>query len=465
VNSINTEDKIVALSTPPGVGAIAVIRLSGNGCIEMVSTVFRSIRKDFLLAEAESHTVHFGNLVIGKENIDEVLVTVMRTPKTYTGQDVVEISCHGSTYIQQRVLEVMLSKGARLAGPGEFTMRAFLNGRMDLSQAEAVADLIASDSATSHRLALKQMRGGFSNEIKMLRQKLVDFASLMELELDFAEEDVEFANREDLKKTIRQLNDLIRNLYKSFELGNVIRKGIPIVIAGRPNAGKSTLLNAMLNEDRAIVSEMEGTTRDTIEEEISLGGIKFRFIDTAGLRESSDLIEMTGVSKSYEKMNESPVVLYVFDVLMTLGSELKEELNQLRKSLNENVKIIPVGNKSDMVTEYTLKNEFKSTNEIFFISAKEKRGIDKLSSYLISLYTHGSIDSNNSIITSARHAQLLGKTSEDLDRVYEGLQKNLSNDLIASDLRQALMHLGEITGQISTDDLLENIFSKFCIGK
>jgi tRNA modification GTPase len=464
MKALYNDDTIVAPATAPGMAAIAVIRLSGPAALDIAGKIFRS-KKDKAFSSFKSHTIHFGTIEENGKLIDEVLLSLLKAPNSYTGEDTVEISCHGSTFIQQKILQLCLSAGARMANPGEFTLRAFINGKMDLSQAEAVADLIASDSASSHRLALLQMRGGFSKEIQVLRQKLVDFASLMELELDFAEEDVEFANRSDLKNTIVKMNDVIKKLYASFELGNVIRQGIPVVIAGKPNAGKSTFLNAVLNEDRAIVSETAGTTRDTIEEEITLEGIKFRLIDTAGLRETEDVIEMTGVSKSYEKMKESPVVLYLFDVLMTRGKELSNEMEKLRKRLNDNVTIIPVGNKADTVTEYSLTNEFRFTKPIFFISAKEKTGIDRLISYVLSLYTHGSIDANNSIITSARHAALLKKTSEDLQRVYSGLEKNLSNDLIATDLRQALIHLGEITGQISTEDLLANIFSKFCIGK
>ena len=389
----------------------------------------------------------------------------MKGPNSYTGEDTIEISCHGSQFIQQKILQLCQTAGARMAGPGEFTLRAFLNGKMDLSQAEAVADLIASDSGASHQLALKQMRGGFSEEIRLLRQKLIHFASLIELELDFAEEDVQFASRDDLKIVIEQLLNVIKDLVKSFELGNVIRKGIPIVIAGKPNAGKSTLLNALLNEDRAIVSEIPGTTRDTIEEEITLEGIKFRFIDTAGLRDTNNVIEQIGVSKAFEKMNESPLILYLFDVLISNGKELKQELKKLKENLNEGVQIIPVGNKMDIVSIYNIENEFKYIDNLFLISAKEKTNIDKLRSFLLTLYGKGKIEANTSIVTSARHAEALNKTSEDLTRVYEGLTKNVSNDFIATDLRQAMIHLGEITGEISTEDLLENIFSKFCIGK
>ena len=466
MKQIYGDDTIVALATASGTAAIAVIRLSGPKAISIADQLFKPNKGEkSSLSLSKTHTLHFGTIQEKGKLVDEVLVSLMKSPHSYTGEDTVEISCHGSQYIQQKILQLCQTEGARMAGPGEFTLRAFLNGKMDLSQAEAVADLIASDSGASHQLALKQMRGGFSEEIRQLRQRLIHFASLIELELDFAEEDVEFASRDDLKTVIVQLLSVIKELVKSFELGNVIRKGIPIVIAGKPNAGKSTLLNALLNEDRAIVSETPGTTRDTIEEEITLEGIKFRFIDTAGLRDTNNVIERIGVSKAFEKMNESPVILYLFDVLITNGKELKLELKRLKKNLNEEVHIIPVGNKMDIVSIYNLENEFKSIDNLFLISAKEKTNIDKLRSYLLSLYGSGKIDANTSIVTSARHAEALNKTSEDLTRVYEGLTKKVSNDFIAADLRQAMIHLGEITGEISTEDLLENIFSKFCIGK
>ena len=466
MKQIHGDDTIVALATASGTAAIAVIRLSGPKAISIADQLFNPKKGEKRsLRLSKTHTLHFGTIQEKGKLVDEVLVSLMKSPHSYTGEDTVEISCHGSPYIQQRILQLCQNEGARMAGPGEFTLRAFLNGKIDLSQAEAVADLIASDSGASHQLALKQMRGGFSNEIKTLRQKLIHFASLMELELDFSEEDVEFASRNELKETIQQMLDAISDLVKSFELGNVIKKGIPIVIAGKPNAGKSTLLNALLNEDRAIVSEIAGTTRDTIEEELTMDGIKFRFIDTAGLRMTEDAIEKMGVLKTFERMNESPVIIYLFDVLIATGNELRNELSQLRKDLNDAVKIIPVGNKMDTVSEYNLNNEFKGIDNLFFISAKEKTNIDQLRSYLVSLYGSGKIVANNSIVTSARHVEALLKTQDSLTSVYKGLSGKLSNDFLTADLRHALNALGEITGEISTEDLLENIFSKFCIGK
>ena len=457
MKTFDGDDTIVALATAAGVGAIAVIRLSGPRAIEIGDSIFLPKRKNGKrLAMQKSHTLHFGDIMDNQESVDEVLIALMKSPHSYTGEDSVEISCHGSMYIQQKIIQVCRNKGARLAGPGEFTMRAFLNGKMDLSQAEAVADLIASDTSTSHSLAMKQMRGGFSNEIKILRDELIHFASLIELELDFAEEDVEFANRDELKNFIVRVMTKVSALLNSFELGNVIRKGIPVVIAGKPNAGKSTLLNALLNEERAIVSHIAGTTRDTIEEEIVLDGIKFRFIDTAGLRQTNDVIEKIGVSKTFEKINESPVVLYIFDVIETDASTLKHELDELKNTIEKNVRIIPVGNKIDASVK--IETAFHSIPEIIFISAKDKTNIDQLKNILHSIYMSGQIDSNNSIVTSERHAGALKRTYDALSSVYAGLSTKVTNDFIAADLREALRYLGEISGEISTDDFAGEYF-------
>lgn len=458
------KDTITALATAPGIGAIAVIRLSGPEAIQITDQIFIGKNKKKLI-DAYSHTVHFGLLKDGDITIDEVLISVFKGPNSYTGEDVIEISCHGSVFIQQQILRLCHKHGVRYAEAGEFTLRAFLNRKMDLSQAEAVADLIASDSEGSHRLAIEQMRGGFSDEIKKLRNELIHFASLIELELDFAEEDVEFASRKDLQSTVVRLQNYLQNLIESFDYGNVIRSGIPVVIAGKPNVGKSTLLNTLLNEDRAIVSEIAGTTRDTIEEDINLGGIKFRFIDTAGIRETQDTIESIGVSKTYEKMKQSPVVLYLFDLHETGAGDLKKEIAEIKKDLHVDIRLFPIGNKADKENSLEISKEFSEFENILFISAKEKKNIDILIAMLLNFINLGKIEQQNTIVTNARHAQELRETSQALTSVYNGLENKVTNDFIAGDLRLALHHLGMITGEISTDDLLENIFSKFCIGK
>ena len=460
-----SSETIVALSTPPGMGAIAVIRLSGPKAIDIVDSFFTAKKKGVQLKDVDSHTLHFGTIKKGEELIDEVLISVFKGPNSYTGENIIEISCHGSVFIQQQILSICHLHGTRYAEPGEFTLRAFLNRKLDLSQAEAVADLIASDSSGSHKLALEQMRGGFSAEITMLRQELIHFASLIELELDFAEEDVEFANRDDLKNTINRLQKYIARLIESFDLGNVIRNGIPVVIAGKPNVGKSTLLNALLNEERAIVSEIAGTTRDTIEEEITLGGIKFRFIDTAGIRETKDAIESIGVLRTFEKMKQSPVVLYLFDLHETGAGDLKIELDAIRKDLQTEIRLYPIGNKADKENSVAIQKEFGEFENITFISAKEKTNIESIVNLLLSFVNSGKNLHNTAIVTNIRHIQELRETANSLTKVYNGLEQKVTNDFIASDLRMALHHLGLITGTITTDDLLENIFSKFCIGK
>ena len=462
---MTSTETIVALATPPGMGAIAVIRLSGTKAIGIADEFFVARKKGSRLVNAKSHTLHFGVIKKGEEMIDEVLISVFKGPHSYTGENTVEISCHGSVFIQQQILSLCHLHGARYAEPGEFTLRAFLNRKLDLSQAEAVADLIASDSAGAHKLALEQMRGGFSAEITMLRQELIHFASLIELELDFAEEDVEFANRDELKQTINKLQKYISRLIESFDLGNVIRTGIPVVIAGKPNVGKSTLLNALLNEDRAIVSEIAGTTRDTIEEEITLGGIKFRFIDTAGIRETKDAIESIGVSKTFEKMKQSPVVLYLFDLHETGAGDLKIELDAISKDLHTEIRLYPIGNKADKENSKAIQYEFSHFSNITFISAKEKINIDSIVALLLSFANSGTSNQGSAIVTNIRHIQELRETAQALTNVYNGLEQKVTNDVIAGDLRMALHHLGLITGAITTDDLLENIFSKFCIGK
>jgi len=464
--SLNNET-IVAPATAAGVGAIAVIRISGPKAFEIIDNVFVGKGKNKKkISEAESHTIHFGWIRDTDYTIDEVLVSVFKNPHSYTGEDVAEISCHGSPFIQQQILQLLNRHGARSAQAGEFTLRAFLNGKMDLSQAEAVADLIAADSSASHDLALKQMRGGYSSEMKQLRDQLINFASLIELELDFSEEDVEFADRKQLALLISHLMSHISSLISSFEVGNVIRQGIPVVIAGRPNVGKSTLLNALLNDERAIVSHIAGTTRDTIEEEIVLAGIKFRFIDTAGIRETSDAIESIGVSRTMEKISQSPVLIYLFDVNESTPASLHKELEELKKHIHSTgYKMILAGNKIDTPDADKLKSEFAKTGDVIFISAKEKLNINLLTDKLLEEINLSKAKLDNFIVTNARHVEALQNTNAALKNVLAGLEKKLSGDLLSPDIRNALYHLGLITGEVTTETLLGNIFSKFCIGK
>lgn len=461
------DDTIAALSTPPGTGAIAVIRISGPQAFRVGDQVFRPRSKNRgTLNDQAGHTLHFGEFVLGDQVLDEVLVAVFRGPHSYTGEDTLEFSCHGSTFIQQQLLQALCRQGARLAEPGEYTLRAFLNGKLDLSQAEAVSDLIASGSEAAHRIAMQQMRGGFSRKIQELRHELIHFASLIELELDFSEEDVEFANREQLRALVLRLREQLESLIRSFELGNVLRNGLPVVIAGKPNVGKSTLLNALLKEERAIVSDIAGTTRDTIEEEISLQGIRFRFIDTAGIRETGDAIERIGVERTLDKIRQSPLLLYLFDVTETTSGGLELELNELRKQAgSDSFSLLLVGNKADTGDPGNLAREFRDHPDVLFISAKSGEGLQALEQALLSAAALDRLQGGDTIVSNARHALALQHTDEALKRVWNGLAAGITHDFIASDLRVALHHLGEITGEISTDDLLENIFSKFCIGK
>lgn len=458
-------DTIVALATPQGAGAIAVIRLSGYDAIKICDKVFVKRGKQAKpLALQKSHTLHFGNIFNDDYVIDEVLVSVFFAPHSYTGENIVEISCHGSVFIQQQIIQLLVKKGARMAQPGEFTLRAFLNKKLDLSQAEAVADLIASNSATSHQVAMMHMRGGFSNKIKALRQELVDFAALIELELDFSEEDVEFANRDDLKKLVLTIQNVIGKLISSFEVGNVIKNGIPVAIVGKPNAGKSTLLNAFLQEERAIVSEIPGTTRDTIEDEVTLGGVLFRFIDTAGLRNTTDAIEAIGVSKALEKMKQAAIVIYLFDVNEMSARELDISLKELQQNLN-NATTVVVGNKIDTDTEQYIRKEFAGINDLILISAKNQENIDELKNRLIEIFDKNTANVPETVVTNARHVEALSNASHALERVFDGLNSNISGDLVAMDIRDSLHYLGLITGEITTDDLLGSIFTRFCIGK
>ncbi len=453
-----TSDTIVALSTPPGVGAIGVIRLSGKDAITICDRCF----KGKALNEQPSHTLHFGPLMDGDEIADEVVVGLFKAPKSYTMEDVVEISCHGSPFIQEKIIQLLIRKGARAAKAGEFTLRAFLNGRLDLSQAEAVADLIASDSESSRKAAIHQMRGGFSAEIKKLREELIHFASLIELELDFAEEDVQFANRAQLKTLLEKLQAKIRQLIDSFRLGNVIKNGVTTVIAGRPNAGKSTLLNALLNEERAIVSEIPGTTRDTIEESININGILFRLVDTAGIREATDVLEKIGVERTMEKIRQSALLLYVFDVKEMNREDLLYDLSRLPAG---DIPVIILGNKTDGEESRNLKQEYYEIPNLLFISAKENQHLDALKDHLVNLMLRSDQFNDQSIVTNARHYDSLVKTEEALQDVVAALDSGTSQELFVSDIRRALNYLGEITGEITNDELLANIFSKFCIGK
>lgn len=461
----NHTDTIVALATPQGIGAIGVIRLSGEKAIRICESVFatKSLKKIDLQSKS-SHTIHFGVIHEGDVIIDEVLVSLFKAPHSYTSENTVEISCHGSQFIQQHLIQLFIKKGARLANHGEFTLRAFLNGKLDLSQAEAVADLIASKSSASHQVAMQQMRGGFSNQIKTLRQNLIDFASLIELELDFSEEDVEFADRSDLKTLVNTIQRIVQRLIDSFEVGNVIKNGIPVAIVGKPNAGKSTLLNALLDEERAIVSDIPGTTRDVIEDEMNIDGVQFRFIDTAGLRETNDIIESIGVEKAYEQIKLSSIAIYLFDAHEITSSELKLIIEDITPHLH-NSQLVLVANKIDKEDADYIKKEFAEFPGMLLISAKEKTGIDEFKKHMVALFDNRTINVTETIVTNARHVEALRHTNVALIKVLDGLNHNVSGDFLAMDIRQALHHLGTITGEISSDDLLTNIFSRFCIGK
>lgn len=452
---MNTQDTIIALSTPSGSGAIGVIRLSGPDAISLTNAVFSG--RD--LEKQASHTLHFGLIKDGEHIVDEVVAGLFVAPKSYTKEHVVEISCHGSNYIIQQIINLLISKGARAAKPGEFTLRAFLNGAFDLSQAEAVADLIASNSKASHDVAMQQMRGGFANELKALREQLIHFASMIELELDFAEEDVEFANREQLKNLVHKINQVLRRLISSFEMGNVIKNGVPVVIAGKPNVGKSTLLNALLNEERAIVSDIAGTTRDTIEDELTIGGVVFRFIDTAGIRDTADIIEALGVERTLEKMKLAKLIIYMADAAQSVA-EIEEQVRGLEQL---QIPYLILVNKADLISD-TQRKAFAHLNAVF-IAAKDKMGIEELKSTLLEQVNLHHINTSETLVTNIRHVEALKQTENALNRVLENADNPVTSDFLAMDIKQALHYLGEITGTVTTDDLLENIFTKFCIGK
>ena len=468
-----SQETIVALASPSGAGAIAVIRISGKDAIGIAEQVFQSVSEKSI-SKQKTHTIHLGHIVDKGKVYDQVLLSIFKNPHSYTGEDVIEISCHGSTFIQQQIIQLLLRKGCKMAQAGEFTLRAFLNGKLDLSQAEAVADLIASDNEASHQIAMQQMRGGFSNEIAKLRGELLNFASLIELELDFAEEDVEFADRTQFKELLNRIEFVLKRLIDSFAVGNVIKNGIPVAIVGEPNVGKSTLLNALLNEERAIVSDIAGTTRDTIEDELVINGIGFRFIDTAGIRDTKDVVESIGIKKTFEKIEQAQLVLYLVDGgWLLVDGNIERLITSINKIQNQfpQKKLVTVINKKDLIS-----NEKKSEIDIklatnnqqpttIFISAKNKEGIDDLKNQLLSFVNTGALRNNETIVTNTRHYDSLLKALEEIQKVTFGLNSGLSSDLMAIDIKQALYYFGEITGEVTNDELLGNIFANFCIGK
>ena len=452
MNNLLQEDTICALATGGGLSAIAVLRLSGKEAIKITNAIFS---KD--ISASKSHTIHFGTISDSTKIIDEVLVSIFKDGKSYTGEETVEISCHGSTFIQTKLLQLFITEGCRMATAGEFTMRAFRNRKLDLSQAESVADLIASESEAAHQTALKQLRGGFSNKLQELRTKLIDFASLIELELDFSEEDVEFADRKQFETLLAAIKEELEILVQSFKLGNVIKNGIPVAILGAPNVGKSTLLNTILNEDKAIVSDIAGTTRDAIEDELNIEGFKFRFIDTAGIRETTDTIENLGIKKSLEKAGIANIILFLIDADANLDNQLLE-LEKIKTSAGD--KLLLVMNKIDLNPE--IKDNFKNA---LFISAKKNEGIEALKERLLTFVNTEQLSNNETIVTNLRHYEELQLTLHEINSIIDGLNSGLTGDFLAVNIRQSLFHLGSITGEVTTDTLLGNIFGKFCIGK
>lgn len=456
------DETICALSTAPGIGAIALVRMTGPASVSIAQQMFS---KD-ISATASGKAIH-GWVVEGDERIDEVLLTVFRTPHSFTGEDTVEIACHGSLFIQSEILRLLTSAGARMARGGEFTMRAFMNGKMDLSQAEAIGDLIASESAAAHRQAVHQMRGGFSKEINALRDRLIHFAALVELELDFAEEDVEFANRDQFRALLTEILNVVEKLKASFKLGNVLKSGVPVAILGAPNAGKSTLLNALLNEERAIVSDIAGTTRDTIEEHITIDGVRFNFIDTAGIRETHDTIESIGINRAMDKARSASIILLIFDATSTHYEAFFGFREYLKKEAGSDKHIILLANKTDDIhfDEGVFDKHFAGEKHLLKISAKQGRRIDELKQALRDAIDLGRVNSGETIVTNARHHAALSRACEALTDVLHGLEIGITGDLLAIDIRRTLHHLGEITGNVSPDDLLNHIFGSFCIGK
>ncbi len=456
MNAISREETICALSTPQGVGGIAVVRVSGKAAWVIVSKLFSKP-----LQPEQKRKALFGCIYDGKEILDEVVVTLFQGPHSFTGEDVVEIACHGSRYVQQRILQLLQENGCRMATAGEYTMRAYLNGRMDLSRAEAVGDVIASESAAAHKQAVHQMRGGFSKEIDGLRERLIHFASLLELELDFSEEDVEFADRTQLLNLLNEILKVVVQLRDSFQLGNAIKNGVPVAIVGAPNAGKSTLLNALLNEERAIVSDIAGTTRDTVEEVLNVEGIQFRFIDTAGIRETSDTIEKMGIARSMDKVSHAQLVLLLVDVVNTSQVQIDEMLESIRSHARAEAKVLVVFNKIDSNPNFELNVEGTNT---LSISAKEGSGISELRSWLVESFAP-LLNESDTVVTNARHFESLRLAALSLEEVLNGMNLGVPSDLLTVDIRKTLYHLSEITGNISADDILHSIFGKFCIGK
>jgi len=458
-------DSIIALATPAGIGAISVIRLSGDNSIAIVDQFFKSKFGQKSLKNQKTHTLHLGHIIENETIIDEVLVSVFKNPQSYTGENVVEISCHGSNFIQQEIIQLFLKNGCRMADNGEFTMRAFLNGKMDLSQAEAVADVIASNSAASHQIAIQQMRGGITNELKELRAQLLDFAALIELELDFSGEDVEFADRTKFKELVHKISNVLKRLIDSFAFGNAMKKGIPVAIIGEPNVGKSTLLNALLNEEKAIVSDIAGTTRDAIEDELTIEGVSFRFIDTAGIRETKDVIESIGIKKAYEKADNAQLIIFIIDSRKERRKQRKEEISIIKNRF-PNKRLLVIANKIDLLSVdeiELLKSEF---DYLITLSAKNNIGISALKTELTSLVNTGALSNNETIISNSRHFEALNNALEAITSVKQGIDLEIGTDLFSIDIRECLLHLGNITGEYDVDkDILGHIFSNFCIGK
>ncbi len=458
-------DTITAVASPPGMGAIAIVRISGQNSLEIALKCFKPKKSELSQETILSHHLYFGEIVNEGKILDEVLLSYFKAPHSYTGEDAVEISCHGSEYIQQKLLQTILDAGARMASPGEFTLRAFLNGKMDLVQAEAVADLIASESKAAHGMAIRQMRGGFSDRIAELRKKLVNFASLMELELDFSEEEVEFANREQFSELLEDIRQELSRLKESFKMGNVLKKGIPVAIIGKPNVGKSTLLNAILNEEKALVSEIPGTTRDAIEDTIALEGYTFRFVDTAGLRDSSDVIENMGIEKTYDKIKQARLILYVCDISNMTKESMAELLEEYKSYIHHRDKhFILVANKIDEMEEIPGHLKELLELETVFVSAKRKENIHLLAETLVNHVKNDS-PGDDILVNNSRHYEALSHALESINAVETGFENNIPTDLVAIDVRQALYHLGSITGEVTSDEILGNIFGKFCIGK